>query len=187
MSTRRARPGRLPRTFGAVPPTTRAGAQTPRGQQRASCALRLRVPRDPALHRRMLTTGQPARRTVGSPGARTRVIGCGSSPVGCWPWPDDRPRIRSDLALSLATLTAAVADLRAAQHLAAPAAAPRRAAKQLREAVTNHGHRPGTGACARLRCSPHGFSGRTHGGPAGLSGAQHAAPPTPTQVRRAPG
>jgi hypothetical protein len=85
-------------------------------------------------------------------GARTPVASCGSSRRLAAVGPAVGASCASNLAVSLAMLTAAVADLRTAQHHAAQAAAARRAAEHLRGATVNH--RPGPGpAEARVRAS----------------------------------
>jgi hypothetical protein len=145
---------------------------------------------------RMPTTGRRVHRTAASRGARTQAIGSGfcalrlgcSSLVGLLRWDSGSGAASSTtiggghtggLAVSLAMLTAGVADLRAAQHRAAQAAAARRAAEHLRGAVANHRSRSGPREVrVRARCGPHGLPGTTHGGPASLSGAPDIPPST---------
>jgi hypothetical protein len=108
----------------------------------------------------MPTTGRRVHRTAASRGARTQAIGSGfcalrlgcSSLAGLLRWDSGSGAASSTtiggghtggLAVSLAMLTAGVADLRAAQHRAAQAAAARRAAEHLRGAVANHRSRSG--------------------------------------------
>lgn len=91
----------------------------------------------------------------------------------------------NDLAVSLAMLTAVIADLRTAQHHAAQAAAARRASSRRPDAPPARVWTD-NGARARLRCSRDGLPGRTHRGPAIFSGAPDTPPSTPTQGGRTP-
>jgi hypothetical protein len=107
-------------------------------------------------------------------------------PPACCPWPDGRRRVRGDLAVGLAMLTAAVADLRAAQHHAAQAAAARRAAEHLRGAALNHRPRPGPSAEIRVRAP----GAARMDVPPGLTvprqvSREHSAPRRPTRLRLA--
>ena len=98
-----------------------------------------RVLRDPALRRAADAYDRAARAPYGRvprctyPGDRLRLLARRLADLGL----TADSGCTGDLAVSLAMLTTAVADLRAAQHRPAQAAAARRAAEYLREAVTN--------------------------------------------------
>jgi hypothetical protein len=149
-----------------------------------------RMLRDPALHRAADGYDRAARAPYGRiprctyRGDRLRLLACRLAALGL----ASNSGYAGDLAVSLAMLTAAVADLRAAQHHAAQAAAARRTAEHLCGAVSNH--RPGPGpAQARLRAPdaahmdlPAGLTALRQG----LSGAHGTASAAPSQARRAP-
>jgi hypothetical protein len=151
MSTRRARPGRRPRTYGAAPPAIRAATAWAVADVLRNAA---RVLRDPALRQAADAYDRAARAPYGRisrctyPGDRLRLVARRLAALGL----TADSGYAGNLAVSLAMLTDAVADLRAAQHHAAQATAARQAAEHLREAVTNHG--PGSGpAEVRLRAA----------------------------------
>jgi hypothetical protein len=142
-----------------------------------------RMLRNPALYRAADTYDRAARAPYGRiprcthPGDRLRFLArrlaaLGSAAGGGY---------TGDLAVSLAMLTAGVADLRTAQHNAAQAAAARRAAEHLRGVAVNHrpGPRP---AEARVRASDAARMDL----PAGLSPTR-PTPPERQTPRRTPG
>jgi hypothetical protein len=113
-----------------------------------------RVLRNPALHRAADAYDRAARAPYGRiprctyAGDRLRLVARG---LAAFDATVGGGHI-GDLAVSLTRLTAAVADLRTAQHHAAQAAAARRAAEHLRGVATKHHPGPGPTA-ARLRAS----------------------------------